>query len=180
MSAKPRDLLAWFMDGYRAETPTNIHSGSVFVGRPNTKGVASFDPKTGEPHEGRKELSGGSVLGAPNYESSFRSWLEDGPMVTEIPEYEGHLQRDVAYKFPMRAALARLGGRGPAHEMYPFMARFLYRVACRDGDWLAAALSMGIPEPVALPYRDVALRRLFEKFEEEPPARTIREPEVAA
>ena len=179
MSAKPRDLLAWFLDGYRAEVPTDIHSSTVFVGRPGD-GLASFDPQTGAVIGKAADLAGGSHLGSPGYDASFRRYIEDSPFCTEVPEYEGHRQRDAAYKFPMRAALARLAGRGSGHETYPFMARFLYRVACRDGDWLGAAASMDIVEPVAFVYLQESLRRLFSKYEVEPPARPIREPEVAA
>ena len=176
---KPRDLLAWFLEGYRAEVPTDIHSSAVFVGRPG-QGLASFDPATGDVISKAADLAGGSHLGAPGYDASFRRYIEDGPFATEVPEYEGHRQRDEAYKFPMRAALARLAGRGRDRDTYPFMARYLFRVASRDGDWLGAARSMGIVDPVAEVYLDASLRRLFAKYELEPPARIINEPEVAA
>lgn len=177
---KPRDLLAWFLEGYRSETPTDIHSSAVFVGRPGD-GLAAFDPQTGAVISKAADLAGGSHLGAPGYDATFRRYIEDGPFATEVPEYEGHRQRDEAYKFPMRAALARLAGRGRDRDTYVFMARFLFRVACRDGDWQGAARSMGIIEPVASVYLEASLRRLFAKYEIEPPARPIREePEVAA
>ena len=179
MSAKPRDLLAWFLEGYRAETPTDIHSSTVFVGRPG-EGFAAFDPQTGEVIAKAADLAGGSALGAPGYDATFRRYIEDSPFCTEVPEYEGHRVRDVAYKFPMKAALARLAGRGKDRDTYPFMARFLFRVVARDGDWLGAAASMGIIEPVAVVYLDASLRRLWDKYEVEPPARPIRESEVAA
>lgn len=176
---KPRDLLAWFLAGYRAETPTDIHSAAVFVGRPGS-GLAGFNPASGEVISKAADLAGGSHLGAPGYDATFRRYIEDSPFCTEVPEYEGHRQRDEAYKFPMRAALARLAGRGKDRDTFPFMARFLYRIACRDGDWRSAAESMDIIEPVAEVYLDASLRRLFAKYEVEPPARVISEPEVAA
>ena len=179
MSAKPRDLLAWFLEGYRAETPTDIHSSTVFVGRPGD-GLAAFDPQTGAVTSKAADLAGGSHLGAPGYDATFRRYIEDSPFATEVPEYEGHRVRDTAYKFPIRAALARLAGRGSDRDTYPFMARFLYRVVCRDGDWLGAARSMGIIEPVAIIYLDASLRRLFAKYEVEPPARPIPDSEAAA
>jgi hypothetical protein len=75
----------------------------------------------------------------------------------------------------MRAALARLAGRGADHEPYPFMARCLYRTALRDGDWDGACASLGIIEPVRRPYLEAALHRLYERFHEEPPTNYYRE-----
>jgi hypothetical protein len=48
-----------------------------------------------------------------------------------------------------------------------------------DGDWDAACRSMGICEPVRRFYIEEALRRLWGRFETEPPARTIRTERVA-
>ncbi len=175
-AAKPKNLLAWFLDGYRAEMPTEIHSGPVWVGRPEQKGIAV---RHGEGYVGAKETAGGSLLGAPGYEAAFRSFLEDAETVTEIPEYEGHKQRDEAYRFPMRAAIYRLAGRGNWSDPYPFMACFLHRTACRDGDFLAAGRSMGIAEPVIEFYLESALNKLWQRYEVEPPARPIRSKEAA-
>jgi len=175
MTARPRDLLTWFLEGYRAETPTEMHSGAVFIGRHEQPGRETLWAKHSKP----ADLVGGSHLGSPGDEPTFRRLMEDGAFATEVAEYEGHKDTVNHYRFPMRAAIARLAGRGDARQNYPFMARFLYRTACRDGDWQAAARSMGIVEQVAPFYLEASLHRLWSKYEVEPPARPIRTEEAA-
>jgi len=114
-------------------------------------------------------------MGSPRVADPFRAFIEDDPYGTEAAEYEGHKDIHNHYRTPMRAALARLAGRGHPHEPYPFMARALYRTALRDGDWDGACASLGIIEPVRRPYIEAALHRLFERYHEEPPQNYYRE-----
>ena len=106
---------------------------------------------------------------------AFREWVEEDAFGTEAAEYEGHKDIHNHYRTPMRAALARLAGRGHPTEPYPFMARCLYRTALNDGDWDYACATLGIIEPVRRPYIEAALHRLYERYHEEPPVNYYRE-----
>src|SRR5262245_31602799 len=146
--ARPKDLLGWFLEGFREELPLVIHSHEVwreYVTDPQAAG-------------------GGSLLGTPKWTDPFRRFIEDDAFGVEVAEYEGHQSIGKHYRTPMRAAVARLSGRGPDHEPYPFMARVLYRTGVRDGDWEGACASMGIIEPVRRPYIEAALNRLYERY----------------
>lgn len=157
--ARPRDLLGWFMSGIREELPDRIHSAGVWRDRVNA----------GEAGHGIAPV-GGSLLGSPRVADPFRSFIEGSPFTTEPSEYEGHRSIGNHYRTPMRAALARLAGRGRDSDSAPFMARTLYRTAIRDGDWDSACASMGIIEPVRRPYIDAALNRLYTLYREAPDA----------
>lgn len=159
----PKNLLGWFLEQFRAELPEKIHSADVWRDR-----VSEDEERNGI------RAVGGSLLGSPRTHDAFRRYIEDSPFATEVAEYEGHKDTQGHYAFPLRAALARLGGRGPDHDPYPFMARVLYRTALRDGDYDGACASMGICEPVRRVYIEEALRRLWTKYEIEPPARPLR------
>lgn len=159
----PKNLLAWFLEAFRAELPEKIHASDVWRDR-----VSEDEAKNGI------QAVGGSLLGTPRTHDTFRRYIEDSPFATEVAEYEGHKDRDGHYAFPLRAALARLAGRGRDSDIYPFMARALYRTALRDGDYEGACASLGICEPVRQVYIEEALRRLYTKYEVEPPARTLR------
>jgi hypothetical protein len=161
--APPRDLLGWFLREYRLEVPDTIHTGGVWRDRKRRGDQDGYQPV------------GGSLLGAPRDAVPFQVYVEDDPFAVEVAEYEGHKDPTVHYAKPMRAAIASLAGRGRDTDPYPFMARALYRTALMDGDWDAACRSMGICEPVRRFYIEEALRRLWGRFETEPPARTIRE-----
>lgn len=158
--ARPKDLLAWFLAGFREELPTDIHSREVW------RDYVPDEHASG---------GGGSVLGTPRWSDPFRRFIEDDPFGTEAAEYEGHKSIANHYRTPMRAALARLAGRGDNLQPYVFMARALYRTAARDGDWDGACASLGIIEPVRRPYIEAALHRLYDRFHEEPPVYTVRE-----
>jgi hypothetical protein len=154
-------LLRWFLEGFRAEMPEDIHSGGVWRDAPHHDA------------EGYQPV-GGSLIGTPRAAEPFRQLIEDGPYGTERAEYEGHLDQGTHYARPMRAALARLGGRGPKSDVYPFMAIALYRTALRDGDWDSACASLGIIEPVRRPYIEAALHRLYARYDIEPRPATYR------
>jgi hypothetical protein len=159
----PKNLLAWFLEQFRAEMPEKIHASDVWRDR-----VTEDEAKNGI------QAVGGSLLGTPRTNDTFRRYIEDSPFATEVAEYEGSKDRNGHYAFPLRAAMARLAGRGRDTDPYPFMARVLHRTALRDGDYEGACASMGIPAPVRLIYVEEALRRLWAKYEVEPPARTLR------
>lgn len=161
-AAKPRDLLGWFLAGFRAEVPEQIHQSGVWADARRRGDVEGY------------VAGGGSLIGSPATFDPFRAYLEGEPLhETELARLTegGTTVADPAYRFPMRAALARLAGRGPATDPYPFMARALFRTACMDGDWDAACRSLGIIEPVRRPYVLAALERLWERYDDEPPAR---------
>lgn len=171
----PKNLLGWFLEAFRCETPIEMNGHSVFVGQPDKPGRETLWARGSR----ASELSGGSLLGSPAFTDDFRRFIEDGSRQVERAEYEGNQDRTVHYRYPLRAALAELGGRGKATDEYPFMARVLYRTAMRDGDWDGACESMGIIGPVRWVYVQEALRRLWRHYEVEPPARTIRTEQVA-
>ena len=171
----PKNLLGWFLEAFRAETPDAMNGHDVFVGQPDKPGRETLWAKRSTV----AELSGGSLLGSPRDVSSFRRFIEEGAKQVERAEYENQKDPVVHYTFPLRAALAELAGRGRDTDDYPFMARTLYRTALRDGDWDSACASMGICEPVRKVYVEEALRRLWTKFSVEPPARSVRTSEAA-
>lgn len=163
---KPKDLLGWFVGGMHSEVPERIHSRGLWHdGRQRT------DPEEYEP-------VGGSALGTLAANGQFRALTEGDPFLeTELAMLTdgGVGVGETAYRFPMRAALKRLAGRGAQTHPYPFMARTLYRVSTHDGDWDAACRSMGInPEPVRWPYIVAALERLWLAYDDEPPGRRVR------
>lgn len=160
--APPKDLLGWFLAGFRAEAADSFHTGGVWRDR----------RRRGDP-EGYQPV-GGSLLGSPRDAVPFQVYVEDDAFAVEVAEYEGHKDRTTHYAKPMRAALASLAGRGKATDEYPFMSRALFRTALMDGDWDAACRSMGITAPVRRVYVETALRKLWARYEIEPPARSIR------
>jgi hypothetical protein len=162
--AQPRDLLVWYLGEFRAEVPDAIHSGGTWRDRKRRGDRDDYQPV------------GGSLLGSPRAAAAFETFIEDSPFACEVAEYEGHKDPVSHYIRPLRAAMASMAGRGdPEVEPSAFMARTLYRTALLDGDWTYACASMGIVEPVARVYIEVALQRLWSRYAIEPPARTIRE-----
>jgi len=162
--ARPKDLLAWALDLYRADMTVRLHSRGIWTDR--------LSPQ--EKKDGVKPV-GGSLMGSPQETDAIRTIVEGDHFRTVIPEYEGHKEIGSAYATPLLAALARVAGRGPRNTPYPFMAVVLHRTFARDGDWNAACASLGIIEPVRWPYIEAALHRLYDRFHEEPPVYTVRE-----
>lgn len=162
----PKDLLAWFVTEFRAEIPARLHGRGVW---------AAAEPRGDE--EVPLGEQGGSLLGSPKTSDGFRAYLEGHPTETELARWtdDGTTTGTKAYRMPIRAALHRLSGRGRDTDEYPFMGRVLYRTAMRDGDWDSACASFGIPEPVRRVYVYEALRRLWSKYDPEPPARLLPE-----
>lgn len=155
------ELLAWFTKAYREEMPEALHAGGLWRDRvspgEDAKGIAAM---------------GGSLLGTPRTAEGFRRLTEDGPFTMETAEYEGHKDRSDHYTFPLRAALARLAGRERATDQHGFMAYALITTARLDGDWDRALSSLGVnPPAVRRAYIEVALRRVYEKYEVEPLSR---------
>jgi hypothetical protein len=168
-AAKPKDMLGWFVIGFRAELPEQLHASGVWRDY-----VHDDEDRIGE---------GGSLLGTPRTADAFRAYLEGDPLLelemARLTE-AGVTVAEEAYRFPMRAALARLAGRGHRDDPFPFMGRCLFRTACMDGDWDVACRSMGInPRPVRWPYMVAALDRLWDRYAEEPPARYYHDKGVA-
>jgi hypothetical protein len=157
-------LIGWFLSEYRAEIPARLHVSGVWR-----------DQVTGSEADAGITAVGGSLLGTPRPSDPFRAYIEDSPFATETAEYEGHKDPHGHYRFPLRAALAKLAGRGRDVEERPFMARCLYRTATRDGDWNGAAASLGILEPVRRPYVEAALWNLWRLYRVEPDARPVAE-----
>lgn len=154
----PKDLLGWFLQGYREEMPDRIHQAGVWRDRTNN----------GEAEHGIKAV-GGSLLGTPRTHEGFRRLIEDSPFTTDVAEYEGHKDTANHYAFPMRAALARLAGREKQSDRWGFMAAALLRTAALDGDWDRALSSLGVnPPAVRRAYLELALRTLYERYEPEP------------
>ena len=153
---RPRDLLAWFMRCYWEETPERLHQQDVWRDRRKPGDPPGYEPV------------GGSQLGTPRDAEPFRQYIEDDPYALEVAEYDGHKDMRPHYARPLRAALARLAGRGPDHAEYPFMARVLYRTALRAGDWNGACASMGIIEPVRQLYVEAALHKVWARYCIEP------------
>ncbi len=154
LMAPPKDLLGWFLQAYREEMPERIHSGGVWR-----------DHSTMDGHKGQ----GGSLLGAPRTDEGFRKLTEERPFVTEVAEYEGHKDTANHYAFPLRAALARLQGKETKDRPYGFMAAALLTTARLDGDWDRALEALGLnPPAVRRHYIELALHRVYEKYEPEP------------
>jgi hypothetical protein len=168
--AKPKDLLGWFVAGFRAEIPEQLHTAGVWRDEKRRS-----DPKDYAP-------TGGSLIGTPRVADPFRAYLEADPLdETELARLttDGITIADQAYRFPIRAALASLAGHGPDTAPYPFMARALFRTACMDGDWNAACRSLDMIEPIRWFYISCALERLWDRYRDEPPVRTLREAAIA-
>lgn len=171
--ARPRDLLTWFLTGFRAEMPGDIHAHEVW---------REYVP------DQHISQGGGSLLGSPKWTDPFRRFLEDSPFSTEPSEYEGHKSLTNHYRTPMRAALQRLAGRGSTESGY-FQSRMLYVLASTDGDvtratrhLIAYKREQGVvvvdqaeTECFRRTVLEAALRRLYERFHEEPPANYYRE-----
>jgi hypothetical protein len=169
-ASKPRDLLGWFIVGFRAELPEQLHASGVWRDY-----VGDDEDRIG---------GGGSLLGTPRTADAFRAYLEGDPLLelemARLTE-AGVTVAEEAYRFPMRAALARLSGRGRPEDPFPFMARTLFRTACMDGDWDAACRSMGVnPQPVRWVFVVTALDRLYDRYLDEPPARYFHDRGVAS
>lgn len=121
-------LMAWFITAWGDETPSRVHVRGVW-----------------------HDAEGGSVLGAPAYAADMRRLLEGRSDATDYDPRIDPYEYGAARLTPIRASLHHL------RVIDPFMARYLWRVACA-GDW------RDIDAWVPAPYREVfvheALRRL--------------------
>lgn len=154
----PRDLLAWLLRSFREELPEELHAGGLWRDR-----VSADERRVGI------EPVGGSLIGTPRTAELFRRYIEESPFTTEVAEYDGHKDQANHYAFPLRAALARLAGRGRDDEPYPFMARALHLTAIWGGDWDGALAALGVnPPAVRRPYLERALHQLWDRYEVEP------------
>src|SRR3990167_1350639 len=119
------ELLTWFLAGWRAEVPVELHAFGPWraqAARVGSNGHAVEEIPSAQ--------LGGSLLGSPRYAEDFRALLENSPRQTAYgkpAEYDG--SEVEFYVRPMRAALARLAGFGHASRPSALMARFLVQVA---------------------------------------------------
>lgn len=170
-------LLRWFLEGFWAETPEQVHAAGVWFGRPARTGT------NGRPIEDiPPEQVGGSQLGAPKQAEPFRQLIENSPRQAAGDGPEEHYVR------PMRAALARLAGHhsctarercDPDHVCGdgPLMARFLLQIAYAQGDWRSVSERWFPAYPVVhRSFAEQALRRLYSGYRPDPPARYEQTP----
>lgn len=140
-------LLMWFLAEFNQEMPTKIHSRGVFFGRPERSETKTLWARESKP----KELVGGSLIGTPSDDGSFRAFIENRPTETD---------EDGNYARPMRAALSRMAGRRPTSSEW-FHAHYLWAIGGAAGDWQGVALRVGIPPQVAEIYTESLLNRLW-------------------
>lgn len=164
----PRDfpsLLQWFLKAWADEIPPNLHGSSDDVWR--DFGESSV---------------GGSTLGTPRYSDPFRQYIESdayplgNPYQTDARR--GEDQNGAVYVRPVHRALHRMsaGDSGRLHRnvgVRPFMARYLFALACSGGDWHSTAARFGIAPQVAPLYTEKALERLWGEYERIPRSRSI-------
>lgn len=159
-------MLAWFVDGFAAETPARLHAAGVWFGSPDLSSQ-SIDPTTNETLSSWIELGGGSQLGAPRLDGSMRQLLENSPK-----QVYDQATPDARYARPMRAALAHLASRD-ADGWYA--AKYLAQVGYARGDWQAVA-HRWFPAHgfVARSFTEMSLRRLVACYRLEPPPNWIK------
>lgn len=162
-SARPKQprtfgqLLNWFLEGFRAETPERMHRRGVWS---TTRRLDS----AGKPTEAvPAQQQGGSQLGAPRYAEPFRQLLENSDR--QWTDERGTV--DPYYVRPMRAALAALSRQ--SGEDSPFMARFLLQVAYAGGDWQSVAERWEIKPFAREAFITAALRRAHRCWRPDPP-----------
>ena len=130
-----RQLLAWFLAEWAEEVPDTLHVPGVW---------RDYVGATEE-----RSSVGGSLLGAPALHGGFRGYIENSPRQVDP---EGSLAR------PIHHALMVMAGRTSSGR--PFMARFLFQLACSGGDISSVAMRAGWPEEAARDYAETALYRL--------------------
>lgn len=166
LARRPRsfgELLNWFLEGFRAETPEAMHVDGVWASRrrldanarPADGDVALYEPQTGRVLADGSALSGGSQLGSPRQAEPFRQLIENSPR--QWTDEGGTV--DPYFVRPMRAALARMAGNDSGGES-AFMARFLLQVAFAGGDWQGVADRWELASYARVAYVETALRRL--------------------
>ena len=106
--------------------------------------------------------------GDPEWHPSFTAWLVAHPAAVDR---EGHV------KSPFRFWLWVMRGQGQSGRV---RAEFLYRLACLEGDWLAAARTItplsDDGEVVARDFAVASLQQFWRRMQSEP-RRHVREPQ---
>lgn len=128
-------LMAWFLAEWAAEVPDTLHVPGVW------RDYVRWD-------EDRSSV-GGSLLGSPAMHGAFRSYTENSDRQLDP---DGNVAR------PIHRSLMVMAGRTSSGR--PFMARFLFRLACSGGDLSAVAARLGWPDEAARDYAEAALFRL--------------------
>ena len=130
------ELVAWLVREWQAELPMTMTS------------LSDCDPV------------GPGVLGAPRWTDEFRAYLTASPFATDARPGEDLI--NAVHIRPMHAAMFRLAGRDNDNRRdSPFMARFLWAVACSGGDWQAVCERLISPPQVWRIYTAEACRRLY-------------------
>ncbi len=161
-TARPRDFgayLRWFLAAWAEELPDRLHSRGVW-------------------RDYGSHAVGGSTLGSPRLHDAFRSYIEGSPYQTDYDPRLDADERNAVYVRPIHRALQCMTGTyvGPLDSDVgprPFMARFLFALACSGGDWSRISTAFGLPPQVAPIYAEKALERLWNEYERLPEARLI-------
>ncbi len=184
MAPRSTDALArWFAERFADDVPGELHAAGPWFGPPGFppgRGLAANAPEPDPDRPGHlrpsrtplstADLTGGSALGAPRLADAFRRFIEDGADAVEYAVYDNENQTVPHYARPIRANLAWFAVN------HPLLARRLFHLGCYGGDWRGATLRFGprlALEEAEVLYHE-ALRRLWEGWRDEPPARVLR------
>jgi hypothetical protein len=128
-------LVNWYIGAVAMELPDRLHKGEVW-----------HDSVSASERESGVTPTGGSQLGSPALDGTFRALLEGSPSTIDEDGY---------YRFPVHAALSRM------HRRWPLMARTLVWLAHREGDWCGLGKAYGWEQEMFEVYITEALRRLW-------------------
>lgn len=117
-----RALLAWFVDAFTEEFPTDVHGTGVEWDTPG-RIVRSDASAVTDP-------GGGNQLGSPRFLPAFRTRvIEQSWSQTEHPVSDSREEVAETYATPMHQTLAFLDRR------YPLLAGWLRALGRHGGDW---------------------------------------------
>lgn len=134
-------LLRWFLTGWSEETPDTLHRGghSTWFGPESSefKGakVAAFTGPDREPVPSA-ELVGGSVLGSPAFNESFRRYIEESAFARVRGKVDGKEQASAQFERPMRVAVSQMAWGDPGRRAgLPLAAQYAFALGMSNGDW---------------------------------------------
>jgi hypothetical protein len=128
-------LVHWYIGALSEELPDRLHKGELWH-----DGVSPSEREEGV------RPQGGSLLGTPAWDGTFRALLEGSPSTIDEDGY---------YRFPVHAALSRMTRREA------WMAQDLWELARREGDWRGMAKACLCHPQRFEVYITEALRRLW-------------------